>query len=210
MRGIPSSSSSIATHIQDHLHHEQTHQNVAATVPVKRFLGVLCLEDRRKGLWNDWRQQHIHYLKSYKDTQAEIPLSDFHYGDVIMSTMASQITSLTITQSYRWFGCRSKKTSKLRVTGLCAGNSPGTGEFPAQMASYAENVSIWWRHHVKKLYIFLLTSVQIVSYNMSTLVMESHIATLLVNTTHAIFTYACFNSYPLDKMSVISHLYSSF
>ena len=27
------------------------------------------------------------------------------------------------------------------------GNSPGTGEFPAQRASYAENVSIWWRHH---------------------------------------------------------------
>ena len=26
----------------------------------------------------------------------------------------------------RLFGCRSKKTSKLRVTGLCAGNSPGT------------------------------------------------------------------------------------
>ena len=47
----------------------------------------------------------------------------------------------------RLFRRRSKKTSKLRVTGLCAGNSPGTGEFPAQMASYAENVSIWWRHH---------------------------------------------------------------
>ena len=42
---------------------------------------------------------------------------------------------------------RSKKTSKLRVTGLCVGNSPVTGEFPAQMASNAENVSIWWRHH---------------------------------------------------------------
>ena len=40
----------------------------------------------------------------------------------------------------------SKKTSKLRVTGLCAGNSPVTGEFPAQMASNAEIVSIWWRH----------------------------------------------------------------
>ena len=37
---------------------------------------------------------------------------------------------------------RSKKTSKLRVTGLCVGNSPGTGEFSAQMASNAENVSI--------------------------------------------------------------------
>ena len=49
----------------------------------------------------------------------------------------------------RLFRRRSKKTSKLRVTGLCAGNSPGTGKFPAQMASYAENVSIWWRHHVQ-------------------------------------------------------------
>ena len=47
----------------------------------------------------------------------------------------------------RLFRRKSKKTSKLRVTGLCAGNSPGTGEFPAQMASNAENVSIWWRHH---------------------------------------------------------------
>ena len=47
----------------------------------------------------------------------------------------------------RLFSRRSKKTSKFRVNGLCAGNSPGTGEFPAQMASYAENVSIWWRHH---------------------------------------------------------------
>ena len=47
----------------------------------------------------------------------------------------------------RLFRRRSKKTSKLRVTGLCVGNSPGTGEFPAQMASNAENVSIWWRHH---------------------------------------------------------------
>ena len=46
------------------------------------------------------------------------------------------------------FGHRSKKTSKVRVTGLCADNSPVTGELPAQMASNnAENVSIWWRHH---------------------------------------------------------------
>ena len=50
----------------------------------------------------------------------------------------------------RLFGRGSKKsykTAKLRVTGLCVGNSPVNGEFPAQMASNAENVSIWWRHH---------------------------------------------------------------
>ena len=63
-----------------------------------------------------------------------------------MGAIASQITSLTIVystgHSRRW-----KKTSKFRVTGLCAENSPGTGEFPAQIASNAEHVSIWWRHH---------------------------------------------------------------
>ena len=47
----------------------------------------------------------------------------------------------------RLFRRRSKKTSKLRVTSLCAENSPVTGEFPTQKASYTENVSIWWRHH---------------------------------------------------------------
>ena len=48
----------------------------------------------------------------------------------------------------RLFRHRWKKTSKLCVTGLCAGNSPVAGEFPAQRASNAENVFIWWRHHV--------------------------------------------------------------
>ena len=46
----------------------------------------------------------------------------------------------------RLFGRRSQKASELRVTGLCAENSPETGELPAQMVSSAENVSIWWRH----------------------------------------------------------------
>ena len=64
-----------------------------------------------------------------------------------MSRMASQITSLTIVYSTVYSRCRSRKTSKLHVTGLCEGNSPVTGEFPAQRASNAENVSIWWRHH---------------------------------------------------------------
>ena len=56
-------------------------------------------------------------------------------------------TSLTIVYSTVYSGADQSKTSKLRVTGHCARNSPVTGEFPAQMASNAENVSIWWRHH---------------------------------------------------------------
>ena len=66
------------------------------------------------------------------------------------------------------FRRRSKKTSKIRVTGLLAGISLETGEFPAQMASYTENVSIWWRHRgtqpcrwsvsVKTVLIYLLVN----------------------------------------------------
>ena len=58
----------------------------------------------------------------------------------------------------RLYRRRTKKTSKLRVTGLCAGNSPVTGEFPTQMASNAENIFIWWRHHVSAC-CFMLWSV---------------------------------------------------
>ena len=45
------------------------------------------------------------------------------------------------------FRRRSENTPKLCVTGLCAENSPVTGEFSAQKSSNAESVSIWWRHH---------------------------------------------------------------
>ena len=58
----------------------------------------------------------------------------------------------------RLFRRRSKRTSKFRVAGLCVGNSPVTGEFPAQKASNAENVSIWWRHHASSQWDTLLQS----------------------------------------------------
>ena len=70
-----------------------------------------------------------------------------HYTDIIMGTMAPEITSLTVVYSIVYSGADPTKTSKLPVAGLCEGNSPVTGEFPAQMASNAENVYIWWRHY---------------------------------------------------------------
>ena len=57
------------------------------------------------------------------------------------------------------FSRRSEKTSKLRVTGICAGNSLVTWEFPAQSVSNADDVSIWWRHDVYSIVTsFLLSS----------------------------------------------------
>ena len=69
-----------------------------------------------------------------------------HYNDVIMSAIASQINSLAISFK-RLFMRKSKKISKLCVTGLYEGNSPMIGEFPAKRASNAKKFSIWWRHH---------------------------------------------------------------
>ena len=59
-----------------------------------------------------------------------------------MGTMASKITSLTIVYSTVYSGADLGKHQ----------SSAGTGEFPAQMASNAENAYIWWRHHGSQIF----------------------------------------------------------
>ena len=68
-----------------------------------------------------------------------------------MGTMAPQITSLTIVYSTVYSGADQRKHQSSASLAFVWGNSPGTGEFPAQMATNAENVSISWRHHVSYL-----------------------------------------------------------
>ena len=69
-----------------------------------------------------------------------------HYSDEIIVRWGLKSPASRLLNHL--FSLISKKISKLRVTGLCEGNSPVTGEFPAQMASNVETVSLWWRHHV--------------------------------------------------------------
>ena len=70
----------------------------------------------------------MNVLRAYRLASYHLIMS--HYNDVTVSAVASQITSLPIVYSTVYSRRRSKKTSKLRVTGLCEGNSPLTGEFP--------------------------------------------------------------------------------
>ena len=63
------------------------------------------------------------------------PYSCYHYDDVIMGVMASQITSLTIVYSTVYSDVDQGK------------HQSSASLASAQMASNAENVSIWWRHH---------------------------------------------------------------
>ena len=96
----------------------------------------------------------------------------------------------------RLFRCRSKKTSKLRVTGLCVGNSPGTGEFPAQMASKAENVSIWWRHHeiiVRYVPLFRYTCFELARmypYLIHTTTVQVGVSQFIFHVVHTLFLCA--------------------
>ena len=80
-----------------------------------------------------------------RNIHAVLNMSHFiqlYYSDVIMSAKASQTTRVSIVCST--ICRRSKKQSKLRVTGLCEGNPPVTGGLSSQRASNAENASIWW------------------------------------------------------------------
>ena len=78
-----------------------------------------------------------------------------HYNDVIMSAMTSQIIGDSSVRSIVR-SVQRKENIKAPRYGLCVVNSPVTGEFPTHKASYAENVSIWWRHHDTSLFYWLL------------------------------------------------------
>ena len=117
---------------------------------------------RHNGVWSSWRRQQLVVASSVERKRASETLR--RYGKIVAFIVISlqwrhyDHDGVSNHQHHgcllnRLFGCRSKKTSKLRVTGLCAGNSLGTGEFPPQMAGYAENVSIWLRHHVLIRYV---------------------------------------------------------
>ena len=70
-----------------------------------------------------------------------------HYNDVIMGAMTSQITSLTSVYSTVYLVADQRKYQSSASLAFMR-KFTGDREFPAQMASKAENVSIGWRHHV--------------------------------------------------------------
>ena len=93
------------------------------------------------------------------------------------------------------FRHRSKKTSKLRFTGLCEGNSPVTDEFAAQRASYAENDFFWWRHHVKSLpsFCFMLLAGIDRSHQRTNLLCWVAVLTFVCDTTLADYVISTVN-----------------
>ena len=79
-----------------------------------------------------------------------------HYCDVIMGAMASHITSLTIVYSTVYSGADQRKHQSSASLAFVRGIHRWPVKFPAQMASNAENVSIWWRHHEVDKYMLII------------------------------------------------------
>ena len=100
-----------------------------------------------RGTAHDWFRSYLFQRKQFVAFNGS---TSNHYDDVIMTTIASQVTSLTSVYSTVYSDADQRKLQSSRHWPLC-GEFTGTGEFPAQRASYAENVSIWWRHHVNLL-----------------------------------------------------------
>ena len=67
-----------------------------------------------------------------------------------MGAIVSQITSLTIVYSTFYSDVDQRTHQSSASLTFVRENSPRTVKVPAQMASNAEHVSIWWRHHVYK------------------------------------------------------------
>ena len=106
------------------------------------FWFVYVMNDQSMN-WGDFVRVHFRYFVQTEDAGEK---HQYHYRDVMMDTMASQITSLTIVFSTVYAGADQKNIKTPRHW-PCEGKWPVTGELPAQRATNAENVSIWWRHH---------------------------------------------------------------
>ena len=113
------------------------HQYLAGKVPHN------CLMKWQLRICIKIRFSSCHHLKNIVSNVIHIISYSFHYSDIIMMVMASQITQHLDCLLNHLFRRRSSKTSKLCITGLCEGNSPVTNEYPTQRASNKENVFIW-------------------------------------------------------------------
>ena len=70
-----------------------------------------------------------------------------HYSDVIMSAMTSEITGVS-NVSQLFVQAQIKENIKAPRRWPLGVESTGDRWFPSKRASKAENVSLWWRHHV--------------------------------------------------------------
>ena len=74
----------------------------------------------------------------------------YHYNDVIMGSIESQITSLTIVYSTVYSDADQRKHQSSASLVFVRGIHRGPVNSPHKWPVTRKKVSIWWRHHVKE------------------------------------------------------------
>ena len=139
---------------------------IAKFCPKQEIIDVITKSKESKELWiNGCINQHGMNIALWKGVVDYFKIEIIHFMIDTSHKFAVNNTDIKIQEGVlfviacvsnhqphdcllnRPFRPRSKKTSKIHVTGLCGGNSLVTGEFHTQRVSNAENVSIWWRDH---------------------------------------------------------------
>ena len=102
-----------------------------------------------------WVNRTSHIWVSRTDIYLVVQHMQHHYTDVIITTIASQITSFTLVYLIVYSGADKKKTSKLCVTSHCAGKSPGPVNSPhkwpvtRKMFPFDDYImQLWTTHHI--------------------------------------------------------------
>ena len=91
-------------------------------------------------MWTEIIHPFPHFIGHVITFHIGIKGNHFQCREVITSAMVSQITGVSIGYSTVCSGVDQRKYQ--------SSASPVTGKFPEQRTSNAENISIWWRHHV--------------------------------------------------------------
>ena len=124
--------------------------------PANLFLNIKSTRNKFSALQHILCNPHIDLLGNSETILDDtFPHWQFHVDNHVLNPLQWRYNDHDAVSNHQPGDCllnrlsrrKSKKTSKLRVTGLCEGNSPVTSEFPTQMANNTESVSIWVRHH---------------------------------------------------------------
>ena len=130
------------------MHHGTCVTHVPWCMPGSLTSSFLWIRWRGKRSRHSRRMRNPRFCVSGKRPMGLVQCHDIpvcHYSDVIMGPMASQITSLTIVYSTLYSSTDERKHQSSASLAFVRGIHRSL----AQMASNAENVSIWWHHQDK-------------------------------------------------------------
>ena len=129
-----------------------------------------------------------------------------------MGAIASQITSLTIVYSTVYSDADQRNHQSSASLAFVWGIHRGPVKFPAQMASNAENVSIWWRHHASLLHYFLVSLLSLIllcsSLWVCLITVNASIEKIIINKKHIVSYQSGINTKAKDLGTSVWLCYS--